>query len=168
MSGSRRRSLWEGRIYGWGGIIHIRTYRTTMELLRHPYRGEVDRHEAALSSAGNLNKCLCCFKGTRAESHNKQRECVCACPCAYEQKREGGREKAEREIKAGDMLLNVCVGGEASPTQSALPHSLQPTQVFRSITSLCSRLQLFISHLQLFSKQSLGTNQQPSSDLCDT
>lgn len=36
------------------------------------------------------------------------------------------------------MFLNPCVGGEASPTQNALPHSLHPTQVFRSITSVIS------------------------------
>lgn len=101
-------------------------------------------HKAELSSAGNINKWLCSFKAERGESQNKQGECaVCVCASAHarEKKREEEeqRESREREIKAGGMFLNLCVGGGASPTQNALPHSLQPTQVFRSITFLCSQ-----------------------------
>lgn len=59
-------------------------------------------HKAELSSAGNINKWLCSFKGERGESHNKQGEraaCVCACVCAREKKREEEEqgEKAEKE-----------------------------------------------------------------------
>lgn len=91
--------------------------------------------KAELSSAGNMNKCLCSFKGERGERHNKQGQCAaCLCLCACEKKRERDRSKKG----AGAMSLNLCVGGEASPTQNALPHSLQPTQVFRCITFLSS------------------------------
>lgn len=63
------------------------------------------------------------------------------------------------------MFLILCVGGEASPTQNALPHSLQPTQGFRSITSLCSeRILYFINHLHLFSEKTVTS--QPL--ICDS
>ncbi len=56
--------------------------------------------------------------------------CVCVCVCTWKEEtgkgseRESERERGQREIKAGGMFLNLCVGGEASPTQNALPHSL--------------------------------------------
>lgn len=111
---------------------------------QHLYLGWMGHHKAELSSAGNINKWLCSFKAERGESQNKQGECaVCVCVCTRtwkEERRRGAeRESREREIKAGGMFLNLCVGGGASPTQNALPHSLQPTQVFRSITFLCSQ-----------------------------
>lgn len=72
--------------------------------------GELAHHKAALSSAGNTNKCLCSFKGERGESHNKQGEraacarvhmCVCMCVfvCAREKERDrrGVSERESRE-----------------------------------------------------------------------
>ena len=59
------------------------------------------------------------------------------CVCVHVKRR-------ERQIKAGDgggcvcVLLNPCVGVEASPTQNALPHSSQPTQVFKEHHCLLS------------------------------
>lgn len=63
------------------------------------------------------------------------------------------------------MLLNVRVGGGASPTQSALPHSFLPTQVFRSITLFSSQLLISRLYSQRVLKQWLGVNQQSISDL---
>lgn len=61
--------------------------------------------------------------------------------------REGGRDQSRG---LGLCFLNLCVGGEASPTQNALRHSSQPTQVSRCIFSL--QTSLFISYLQRFSE----------------
>lgn len=77
--------------------------------------GEIDRHKSALSSAGNINKSLCSFKGERGESHNKQGEyatCACVFMCAREKKREGRGvregEKAERDQSRGYVIESLC------------------------------------------------------------
>lgn len=46
-----------------------------------------------------------------------------------------GRRDTSKQGGGGCFRNPVWEEGEASPTQNALPHSLQPTQVFRSITS---------------------------------
>lgn len=65
------------------------------------------------------------------------RVCVCVSACEKTTEGRGERERADRDQSRG-YVLNLRVGGEASPTHNALPHSLQATQVFRSITSLSS------------------------------
>lgn len=85
----------------------------------------------------------------RGERHNKQRQqCVCMRVMRVKRReREGGRDQSRG---LGLCFSNLCVGGEASPTQNALRHSSQPTQVSRCIFSL--QASLFISHLQRFSE----------------
>lgn len=70
------------------------------------------------------------------------------------------------------MLQKPCVGGEASPSQNALPHSLQPTQGFRSITSF-SQLVILSLHQSSAAilrvlKRGLDVKQQSVSDRCCT
>lgn len=87
------------------------------------------------------HKQMALFFQSREGRKPEQTGWVCVCTRTWKEERRRGaeRESREREIKAGGMFLNLCVGGGASPTQNALPHSLQPTQVFRSITFLCSQ-----------------------------
>lgn len=125
-------------------------------------------HSLALSSTGNKNKCLCSFKGGTGERHNKQGQSVCV--CLHVNRR--ASERAGSKQGAGAMFLNLCVGGEASPTQNALPHSLQPTQVFRCITFLSSK-PLHQSSPYTLRESCNGdlawascVNQQSTSDLC--
>ncbi len=52
-------------------------------------------------------------RGAKATTNRASMQCVCA-----------RENKRERDQSRGGYVLNPCVGGEASPTQNALPPSL--------------------------------------------
>lgn len=121
--------------------------------------------KAELSSAGNIDKCLCSFKEKRGESHNKQGECapcVGVCMRLHVKRKESevdGERKRKRECRDRSKQ-GVCFWNPVWEVKPHLPRMpcLTPSSPLRFLgaslllSSLCSTLcHLFISHLQLFS-----------------